>query len=160
MQCADYTLSKFGSIEILTSKLKQALHGESQTNSSEPLPNYIFVAFQLQAKYGSLEPNPVVFDAGALSRTSCWINSTQLPDWELDVSFAAASRNYGRAHMMFQEAISKYNDTDSGSEVSVENHASLFSIFTFNVSHHKERLRGGSADIEIRWTLTANFGGR
>ena len=27
------------------------------------------------------------------------------------------------------------------------------------VSHHKERLRGGSADIEIRWTLSANFGG-
>ena len=61
--------------------------------------------------------------------------------------------------MMFQEAISKYNDTDSGSQVSVEDYASLFPIFAFNVSHHKERLRGGSADIEIRWTLSANFGG-
>ena len=30
---------------------------------------------------------------------------------------------------------------------------------SFNVSHHKERLRGGSADIEVRWTLSANFGG-
>ena len=61
--------------------------------------------------------------------------------------------------MMFQEAISKYNDTDSGSQVSVEDYASLFPIFAFNVSHHKERLRGGSADVEIRWTLSANFGG-
>ena len=60
---------------------------------------------------------------------------------------------------MFQEAISKYNDTDSGNQVSVEDYASLFPIFAFNVSHHKERLRGGSADIEIRWTLSANFGG-
>ena len=34
------------------------------TNSSEQLPNYIFVAFQLQAKYGSQVANPVVFDAG------------------------------------------------------------------------------------------------
>ena len=32
------------------------------TNSSEQLPNYIFVAFQLQAKYGDQEKNPVVFD--------------------------------------------------------------------------------------------------
>ena len=61
--------------------------------------------------------------------------------------------------MMFQEAISKYNDADSGSQVSVEDYASLFPIFAFNVSHHKERLRGGSADIEIGWTLSANFGG-
>ena len=56
---------------------------------------------------------------------------------EFEVSFAAASRNYGIAYMMFQEAISKYNDTDSGSQVSVENYASLFPIFAFNVSHHK-----------------------
>ena len=71
------------------------------------------------------------------------------------MSFAAASRNYGRAYMMFQEAISKYNDTGSGSQVSVEDYESLFPIFACNVSHHKERLRGGSADIEIRWTLSA-----
>ena len=91
----------------------------------------------------------MVFNAGTLSRISCWIKSTRFPERELDVSFAAASRNYGGAYMMFQEAISKYNDTDSGSQVSVEDYASLFPIFAFNVSHHKERLRGGSADIEI-----------
>ena len=60
---------------------------------------------------------------------------------------------------MFQEATGKYNDTDSGSQVSVEDYASLFPIFAYNVSHHKEWLHGGSADIEIRWTLSANFGG-
>ena len=85
------------------------------TNSSEQRPNYIFVAFQLQAKYGSQEANPVVLDASTLSRISCWINCTRFPKRELYVSFAAASRNYGRAYMMFQEAISKYIDTDSGS---------------------------------------------
>ena len=80
----------------------------------------------MQAKYGDHEKNPVVFDEGTLSRISCWINSTRFPDRELDVSFAAASRNYGRAYIMFQEAISKYNDTNSGSQVSVEDYASLF----------------------------------
>ena len=129
------------------------------TNSSEQLPNYVFVAFQLQARYENQETNPVVFDAGSLSRISCWINSTRFPDRELEVSFAAVSRNYGRAYMMFQEAISKYNNTDSGSQVSVEDYASLFPIIAFNVGHHKEKLRGSSADIEIRWSLSANFGG-
>lgn len=129
------------------------------TNSSEQLPNYIFVAFQLQDKYGDQETNPVVFDAGTLSRISCGINSKRFPDRELEVSFDAASRNYGRAYMMFQEAISKYNDTDSGSQVSVEDYASLFPIIAFNVGHHKDRLRGSSADIELRWSLSGNFGG-
>ncbi len=129
------------------------------TNSSEQLPNYVFVAFQLQAKYGDQETNPVVFDAGTLSRISCWINSKRFPDRELEVSFAPASRNYGRAYMMFQEAIQKYQDTDSGSQVSAEDYAGLFPIFAFNVSHHKEKLRGSSADIEIRWNLSGNFGG-
>ena len=71
----------------------------------------------------------MVFDAGTLSRNSCWINSTRFPDRELDVSFAAASSNYGRAYMMFQDGISKYIDTDSGSQVSVEEYASPFPIF-------------------------------
>ena len=60
---------------------------------------------------------------------------------------------------MFQEAISKYNYTDSGSQVSVEDYASLFPIFAFSVSRHKERLSGSSADIEIRWFLSADFAG-
>ena len=101
----------------------------------------------------------MAFDAGTLSHISCWINSTRFPDRELDVSFAAASRNYGRAYMMFQKAVSKYNDSDSGSQVSVEDYASLFPIFAFNVSHHKEELRDGSADIEIRSSLSATLVG-
>ena len=55
------------------------------TNSSEQLPNYISVAFQMQAMYGDQEKNSVVFDAGTLSCISCWINSTQFPHRELEV---------------------------------------------------------------------------
>ena len=56
------------------------------TISSEQLPNYIFIAFQLQAKYiyyGNQEVTPVVFDIGTLNHLSCLINSTWLPDREL-----------------------------------------------------------------------------
>ena len=57
---------------------------------------------------------------------------------------------------MLQEPVSKHNDTDSGSQVYVEDYASPFPIFAFNASHHKETLRGGSANTEIRWSLSAN----
>ena len=56
------------------------------------------------------------------------------------------SRNYWESYMMFQNAISKCNDTDSWSQVSAKDYAILFPIFDFNVSHHTERLCGGSAD--------------
>ena len=58
---------------------------------------------------------------------------------------------------MLQEPVGKHNDTDSGSPVYVEDYASPFPVFAFNVSHHKERLLGGSANIEIRWSLSANI---
>ena len=40
--------------------------------------------------------------------------------------------------MMFQEAVQKYDDTDSGSQVSAKAFASIYSIFHFDVSKHKE----------------------
>ena len=45
------------------------------TNSSEQPPNYVFVAFQPQAKFCYQETKPMAFDAGPWSCISCWIYS-------------------------------------------------------------------------------------
>ena len=60
----------------------------SRTNSSEQLPVYVFVAFQLQTNNVDKEMNPVVFYTSNLSPISCWIKSTQFSNWEGHVSFA------------------------------------------------------------------------
>ena len=85
------------------------------------------------------------------------MNSERFPERELETDFRATSRNYGRAYMMFQEAVQKYADVDSGSQVSVEDFASLYPIFHFDVSRHKEKLRNSPADIELKWRLGSRF---
>ena len=51
--------------------------------------------------------------------------------------------------MMLQEAVQKYADVNSGSQVSVEDFASLYPIFHFDVSRHKEKLRNLAADSSL-----------
>ena len=54
---------------------------------------------------------------------------------------------------MLQEAMSKYQDTDTGSQLSVEEFPSLYPIIHIDVSKHPERLKDSPADIELKWTL-------
>ena len=59
--------------------------------------------------------------------------------------------------MLFQEAVQKYSDTDSGSQVSVEEFAEMYPIIHVDVSKHRERLKMDTTDLEIRWQLASNF---
>ena len=127
------------------------------TNNSEQLPTHVFIAFAAATRDNNQEQNNQVFDHASVKRIQVRINSTQYPDRELETHFDIASRNYGRAYMMFQEAVQKYADTDSGSQVSAEDFASIYSIFHFDVSKHKEKLRTSSADVEVRWQLGGDF---
>ena len=47
------------------------------------------------------------FDHASVKRIQVRINSTPYLDRELETNFDVASRNYGRAYMMFQEAVQK-----------------------------------------------------
>ena len=95
----------------------------------------------------------MVFDNLDLRRIHVRMNSKQYPDRELETDFRLASRNYGRAYMMLQEAMCKYQDTDTGSQLSVEEFASLYPIIHIDVSKHPDRLKDSPADIELKWTL-------
>ena len=59
--------------------------------------------------------------------------------------------------MSFLEAVNKYQDADTGCQLSAEDWASLYPIHHFDVSKHNERLKNSSADIEIRFSLGGNF---
>ena len=127
------------------------------TNSNEELPTHVFCCIQAAPRDGDQEQNNQVFDNGNLRSISLHVNSERFPERELETDFRATSRNYGRAYMMFQEAVQKYADVDSGSQVSVEDFASLYPIFHFDVSRHKEKLRNSPADIELKWRLGSRF---
>ena len=58
---------------------------------------------------------------------------------------------------MFLEAIHKYQDTDTGCQLSAEDWASLYPIHHFDVSKHSERLKNSMADVEVQFELGGNF---
>ena len=127
------------------------------SNPSEQLPRHIFIAFASIERDNNETQNNQVFDNGGLKRLSVRVNSRQYPEKELITNFTTAERNYTRAYMMFQEAMHKYSDTDSGSQLSVEDFASLYPIFHIDVSKHEDHLKLGHVDIEVMWTLSDKF---
>ena len=86
------------------------------------------------------------------------INTLQYPSEALKCNFDQTARNYGRAYMMFMDAVNKYQDADTGSQITTEDFATIYPIFHVDVSkHHSERLIDSTADISVTWTLSGNF---
>ena len=74
----------------------------------------------------------MLFDHGNLTRISVRINSIQYPE-------ALANGIYARAYTMFLEAVNKYQDDDSGTQISAEDWASMCPSYHFDVSKHSEQ---------------------
>ena len=55
--------------------------------------------------------------------------------------------------MSFLEAVNKYQDSDTGCKLSVEDWENLYPIHHFDVSKHNDRLKNSSAVMEIRFNL-------
>ena len=127
------------------------------TQPGTELPRHIFVAFQSSERDNNQEMNNMVFDNANLRRISCRVNSTQYPEREFECNFTPQNRNYSRLYMSFLDAVNKYQDTDTGCQLSAEDWASLYPIHHFDVSKHSDRLKNSSADIEIRFSLGGNF---
>ena len=127
------------------------------TQPGTELPRHLFVAFQSSERDSNQVMNNMVFDNANLRRISCRINSIQYPEREFECNFTPANRNYSRLYMNFLEAVNKYQDTDTGCQLSAEDWASVYPIHHFDISKHSERLKSSSADIEIRFYLGGNF---
>ena len=126
--------------------------------ASEQLPRHVFIAFANVARDGNQTQNNQVFDHANLARLAVLVNSQQYPEREIFTNFTAASRNYSRAYMLFLKASEKYSNPDPGSQVPLEDFANLYPIIHVDVSKHRDKLKIGTADIEVRWHLSADPG--
>lgn len=127
------------------------------TQPGTELPRHVFVAFQSSERDSNQELNNMIFDNANLRRISCRINSIQYPEREFECNFTQENKNYARSYMSFLDAVNKYQDTDTGCQISAEDWANLYPIHHFDVSKHTDRLKNSSADIEIRFNLGGNF---
>ena len=127
------------------------------TKPGTELPRHVFIAFQSSKRDSNQVMNNMIFDNANLRRISCRINSVQYPEREFECNFSQENRNYSRSYTNFLEAVNKYQDSDTGCQLSAEDKASLYPIHHFDVSKHNNRLKNSSADIEIRFNLESNF---
>ena len=127
------------------------------TQTGIELPRHVFIAFQSNERDSNQEINNMIFDNANLRRISCNINSVQYPEREFECNFSQENRNYSRSYMSFLEAVNKYQDSDTGCQLSAEDWASLCPIHHFDVSKHNDRLKNSSSDIEIRFNFGSNF---
>ena len=134
-----------------------SMHGEFTTQPGTELPSHLFKAFQLSERDSNQEINNMIFDNANLRRISCRINSVQYPEREFEYNFTQEKRNYSRSYMSFLEAVNKYQDSDTGCQLSAEDWASSYPIHHFDVSKHNDRHKNSSADNEIRFNLGSNF---
>lgn len=86
----------------------------------------------------SQEQNNQVFDNAKLTGLSVRFCSGQSADREIETNFSEASTYFSRAYMLFQQAVKKYSDMDSGSQVSVKDFASLYPTIHVNVCKHEK----------------------
>ena len=127
------------------------------TQPGTELPRHVFIAFQSSERDSNQEINNMIFYNANLRRISCRINSVQYPEREFECNFSQENRNYSGSYLSFLEAVNKYQDFDTGCQLSAEDWASLYPIHHFDVSKHNDRLKNSSADIEIRFNLGSNF---
>ena len=121
------------------------------------LLRHVFIAFQSSEQDSNQVIHNMIFANANLRRISCRINSVQYPEQEFECNFSQENRNYSRSYMSFLEAVNKYQDSDTGCQLSAEDWASLYPIHHFDISKHNDRLKNSSAYIQIRFNLGSNF---
>ena len=127
------------------------------TMAGESLPNHIFMCIQAQTQEDNQEMNNQIFLNGNVIRTHCLVNSTQYPEREFICDFSDSTGDYARVYMAFQEAVSKYSNTDSGSQVSIADFKGLYPIFHYDTSKRRDQLNTSIADITLKWRLSKKF---
>jgi len=125
------------------------------TNQQFQKPTHIFVAFQNVNRYGSQDANNMVFDNCGVSSLYAMINSGQYPERALQTLMSTTEITLG--HMMFQDALNKYLDYSDGTNISLEQFASLYPIFHIDVSKHEEVTYSG-LQISLSWRLAGDPG--
>lgn len=116
-------------------------------------PVKIYVAFAYRTRGTVYNRNSQQFDLIPLSRMHVRLNTKQFPKEEYNF----ADRGLVRAYRDFLEMGNHLFDYDNGSCISFPQYRDIYPIFCFDISHQDPTLfdQQGSADIELRFTLSA-----
>ena len=117
---------------------------------------FIIVGFQT-AKDGDQTKNPSTFDHVNLRNAYVMLNSDRYPAVDYKLSFANQkfSRVYGDA-ALFGVKFLGMDELITQSNITPSDYKTLYSLFTFDVSKQKEKVKSSFVDIQIKAHFTEN----
>ena len=119
-------------------------------------PRFIIVAFQTN-KDGNQTKNPSTFDYVNLKHAYITLNSDRYPAVDYNLSFPnqKLSRVYGDA-ALFGVKLFGMDELITQSNATPSDYRTLYSLFTFDVSKQKEKLKSSIVDFQIKANFTEN----
>ena len=119
-------------------------------------PKFIITGFQT-AKESDQTKNPSTFDHVNLRNAYVMLNSDRYPSVGYNLSFAnqKLSRVYGDA-ALFGVKFCGMDELITQSKITPRDYKTLYSLFTFDVSKEKEKLKSSVDDIQIKENFTEN----
>ena len=117
-------------------------------------PRFIIISFQTD-KDDDQAKNPSIFDHVNLKITYITLNSDRYPAVDYNLSFANRkfSRVYGDA-ALFGVKFFGMDELITQSNITPSDYKTLYTLFTFDVSKQKEKLKSYVVDIQIKANFT------
>jgi hypothetical protein len=122
------------------------------TQSERPV--YCFIIPQATARDGSQERSNVIFDNAQVTEMSLRVNGKQHPAEAFTCDFATAgAEDHSRVYMSLMAYMNKAFNYDTGSIVNYSSFASLYPIFTFDLTSLDENVFASPIELQLRATV-------
>ena len=122
------------------------------TQSERPV--YCFIIPQATARDGSQERSSVIFDNAQVTEMSLRVNGRQHPAEAFTCDFATpGAEDHSRVYMALMAYMNKAYNYDTGSIVNYSSFASLYPIFTFDLTALDENVFLNPIELQLRATV-------
>ncbi len=118
-------------------------------------PTALIFGIQASATDNNEQANNQIFLNSQITEFEVRLNNTQIPREKLITSYTAAAGsglNYGRAYQRFQDYNNKFNDSQTGSCVNLDEFKDLYNLYVVDLKHIPPMVynSNNSADVEVR----------
>jgi hypothetical protein len=122
------------------------------TQSERPL--YVFAMPQATVRDGNQERSPVVFDNAGVREMSLRVNGKQYPSESFSCDFTTAgAEDHSRVYMSLMSYMNKAWNFSDGGIVNYASFASLYPIFTFDLTALDENVYSNPIELQLRATV-------
>jgi hypothetical protein len=117
-------------------------------------PVYVFIVPQATVRDGNHERSNVIFDNAGVTEMSLRVNGKQHPAEAYSCDFSTAgAEDHSRVYVALRAYMNKAYNYDTGSIVNYSSFASVYPIFTFDLTALDENVFLNPIELQLRATV-------